>query len=218
VLDLHQMFRFWHMFVHPHFTSAINLGAWVLTLYTGLTFLMAYLEWKHLDAWFDRLIVPTWVVAFLSTIYTAALLGQANARELWQTPTEVGQMILAATLAGSAVFLLTRGATDTQRTRFAWILALSAVVTLTVFIAELVFAPQKSEEAAYLIHVLTTGNLGALFFVGLTLGFVVPAVLAFVGLQRKSAALYPLAALCGLVGLWMVKHAWLIAPQLIPLS
>jgi hypothetical protein len=218
VLDLHQMFRFWHMFVWPHPTSAINLGAWVLTLYTGLTALLTFLAWKGKDALYDRLIAPTWVVAFLATIYTAALLGQANARELWHTPTEVGQMVLAATLAGSAVFLLVRGATDDQRARFAWVLGFSASLALVIFVAEVIFAPQKSEEAMYLVHVLTTGKVGTLFFAGLGFGFVLPAALVFFGLSRRSSAPWPVAAASSLVGLWLVKHAWLLAPQLIPLS
>ncbi|MFO0594058.1 MAG: NrfD/PsrC family molybdoenzyme membrane anchor subunit [Myxococcaceae bacterium] len=218
VLDLHQMFRFWHMFVWPHPTSAINVGAYLLSGYTGLTALMVFLEWKGRDALYDRLIAPTWVVAFFSTIYTAALLGQANARELWHAPTEVAQMIAAATLAGSAFFFLVRGATEEERQRYAWVLALSAMLSLVIFASELVFAPQKSEEAAYLIHVLTSGQVGALFFSGLTLGFVVPAALAFFALSRRSLSLLPAAAASSLVGLWLVKHAWLIAPQLIPLS
>lgn len=218
VLDLHQMFRFWHMFVWPHFDSAINLGAWVLTVFNGLTALLTFLAWKKQDALFDKLLAPTWFLAFLATIYTAGLLGQANARELWHTPTEVAQMILAATLAGSATFLLIRKSTDGERTAFAWVLALSAMVALTIFITEVVFAPQKNEEAAYLVNILLTGELRGLFFSGLALGFALPAALTFFGLQQKSAALFPLAAASSLVGLWLVKHAWLIAPQLIPLS
>lgn len=219
VLDLHQMFRFWHMFVWPHPTSAINLGAWVLTAYNGLTLLMTYLAWKRKDALYDRLIIPTWVIAFLATIYTAGLLGQANARELWHTPTEVAQMILAASLAGSATFLLLNQVPEKERPGFAWVLGLSALTSLTIYVSEVVFAPQKSEEAGYLIDLLlSAGTLRTLFFSGLLLGFVVPALLAFFGLKRNAAAVFPLAALSSLVGLWLVKHAWLIAPQLIPLS
>lgn len=218
VLDLHQPFRFWHMFVWPHPTSAINLGAWVLSAFDFLMLAMAWLAWRKKDQLFDRLIAPAWVIAFLATIYTAALLGQATARELWQAPTEVAQMILAATLAGSAALLFFRSLVSEDRTVFAWILALSAVVALTIFVAEVIFAPQKSEEAEVLVALLVTGRLRVLFFSGLALGFVVPAVLAFVELQRRSVALLPLAAASGLVGLWLVKHAWLLAPQLIPLS
>jgi protein NrfD len=206
------------MFVWPHLTSAINLGAFVLSAYDFLTLGMAYLAWKKKDELFDRLITPTWVIAFLSTIYTAALLGQANARELWSTPTEVAQTLLAATLAGSAVLLFFKDLEADERGVFAWVLGLSAVVALTIFVAEVIFAPQKSEEAEYLVQILVSGQLRLLFMAGLGLGFVVPAVLAFTELKRQSTALLPLAAASGLIGLWMVKHAWLIAPQLIPLS
>lgn len=218
VLDLHQPFRFWHMFVHPNFTSVINLGAIVLSLFDGLTFAMILLAWKRQEPLYDRLIAPTWVLAFLATIYTAGLLGQANARELWHTPTEVAQMILAATLAGSAVFLLLGRGRDGDAPVFAWVLLLSALVGLTVYVTELIFAPQKSEDAEFLIHTLLSGNLGTLFWAGLVLGFIVPGALALLGLQRKTPILFQLAAASSLVGLWMVKHAWLIAPQLIPLS
>lgn len=218
VLDLHQMTRFWHMFVWPHTTSAINLGAWTLTAYNGLTLLLVYLAWKRKDALYDSLIAPTWIVAFLATIYTAGLLGQANARELWHAPTEVAQMILAATLAGSAVFLLLNQVPEKERTGFAWVLGLSALGALTIYLSEVVFAPQKSEEAGFLVELLLTGSLRTLFLSGLGFGFVVPVLIIFFGIKREAPIVFPVAALSSLVGLWLVKHAWLIAPQLIPLS
>lgn len=225
VLDLHQMFRFWHMFVHPHFTSTINLGAWVLSAYNLLTLGMVALAWRKADAGYDRLVIPGWVLAFLATIYTAGLMGQANARELWQGPTEVAQMLASAVFAGSAAYLLAPGSVlglagpdDDERRRFAWGLGLSAVVGLTIYVFEVVFAPQKSEEAAFLVDILTHGELATLFWSGLGLGFLIPAGLVFVGLGQRSPALFRVAAVLGLVGLWMVKHAWLLAPQLIPLS
>ena len=218
VLDLHQIFRFWHQFAHPHFTSAINVGAWLLTAYTGLLTLMLFALWRRDEKLWDRLLWPTVVLAFFSTIYTAALMGQASAREVWQTPAEIGQTLLAALLAGSATFLLFGQRTDDESLSLAWILGLSALVALVVFVAELVFAPQKSEEAAYIIHTLLSGNLRTLFLAGLGLGFVVPAVLVLASVRAKQPVALKLAAVSGLVGLWLVKHAWLIAPQLIPLS
>jgi hypothetical protein len=218
VLDLHQMFRFWHMFVWPHTTSAINIGAWLLTAYTGLLALMVLAWWKGRDALFDRLIVPTVVVAFFATIYTAALMGQASAREIWSTPTETAQMLLAATLAGSAAFLLVGSPSKEETLSLGWVLSLSAAVALVIFVAEVVFAPGKSEEAAYVIHTLLSGRLGLLFGAGLVIGFVVPAALGFLSAGRNQPTGLRIAAVSGLAGLWMVKHAWLIAPQLLPLS
>lgn len=218
VLDLHQPFRFWHMFVYPHATSVINLGAWVLTAYVGLTFVLSVLAWKGEEALYDRLIAPTWVVAFLATIYTAGLLGQSTARELWQTPAEIAQMLLAATMAGSSVFLLLQRFQPDEVNAFAWVLALSILVSLTIYVTELVFAPQKSEEAEYVVHLLLAGPLRTLFFSGLGLGFLLPGALALAGLRGAAPRLFPLAAAASLAGLWLVKHAWLLAPQLLPLS
>lgn len=218
VLDLHQMFRFWHMFVWPHTTSAINIGAWLLTVYTGLLALMILAWWKKRDALYDRLLVPTVVVAFFATIYTAALMGQANAREVWSMPTETAQMLLAATLSGSATFLLLGTPTDEEGVSLGWVLSLSAAVALIIFLGEVVFAPMKSEEAEYVIHTLVSGRLGALFAAGLGFGFVIPAALGFFSAKVNRPVALKLAAVSALAGLWMVKHAWLIAPQLLPLS
>ncbi|MCO4763694.1 MAG: polysulfide reductase NrfD [Myxococcales bacterium] len=218
VLDLHQPFRFWHIFAYPNFESAINLGAWLLTLFNGLTVTMAWLAWKKKDALYDKLLPGVWVVAFAATVYTAGLLGQANARELWHAPTEVAQMLLAAMLAGSAtLILLKRGGEGAQR-MLTTVLGLAAGVSLTIFLAEIVLAPQKSAEAGHLIHILVSGELQTLFIGGLVLGFVIPVIAVSVPSERKHPALLGSVAALSLVGLWLVKHAWLIAPQLIALS
>lgn len=218
VLDLHQPFRFWHMFAYPHFTSVINLGAWVLTAYNGLLVLHMGLAYLGKDELYQRLVPVTWTIAFVATIYTAGLLGQANAREIWHAATEVPQMLLAATLAGSATFLLMRAGGDEATHWLAKVLGGSAMVSLTIYFAEVVLAPQKSEEAEYLMHILTSGELKGLFLGGLIVGFGLPGLMSLLGGKRPSPALMMLASLMSLVGLWLVKHAWLIAPQLIPLS
>ena len=215
VLDLHQPFRFWHMFVWPHLDSAINLGAWLLTVFNGLLLAMSWLAWKGRTALYDRLVPVAWPLAFLATIYTAGLLGQANAREVWSAPTEVAQMLLAATLSGSATFLLLRLG---DRARLGTVLGLSATVSLTIYVSEVVFAPQKSEEAEYVVHTLLGGRIGVLFGAGLLLGFVLPMLLTYFGVRRDNPRLLAAASVLSLAGLWLVKHAWLIAPQLIPLS
>lgn len=218
VLDLHQLLRFWHMFVWPHPTSALNVGAWLLSAYAALLAVLLFAVWKRKEPLYDRLLVPTVVLAFFATIYTAALMGQASAREIWSTPTETAQMLLAAGVAGSAAFLLFRKPAAEEKLALGWLLALCAVVALTLFLAEIVFAPQKSEEAEFVVHTLLSGGLGTLFYLGLLVGFVVPATLGFVSARRKQPFGLRVAAVAGLVGLWMVKHAWNLAPQYLPLS
>jgi len=108
--DLHQPFRMWHIFFFPHVTSAITVGAWMATAFVGLLFLLAFLSFiKKDNAAFDKTL--TWVVllAIPVTLYTAGLMSQCTARELWQMPTESAQMIFAALLSGSAFMILLAG-------------------------------------------------------------------------------------------------------------
>ena len=43
LLDLHQPFRMVNIFFHPHWTSAITVGAWMATALTGVIIFMTYL-------------------------------------------------------------------------------------------------------------------------------------------------------------------------------
>jgi protein NrfD len=133
-------------------------------------------------------------------------------------PTETAQMLLAATLAGSAAFLLIGAGGEPARRPLGQVLGISAFVSATIFGMELVFGPQKSAEAEHLVHILTSGELASVFWPGLLIGFVVPVALVLVGGRKPSAGLMIGASIAGLIGLWLVKHAWLIAPQLVPLS
>lgn len=220
LLDLHQPLRFWHMFVYPHFTSVINIGSWFLNLYVALLTLMAYaVVVKKDDALFEKLRMPGMVLAFLATIYTAGLMGQSTAREIWQTPTEVAQMLLAAAIGGSSIFLLTGFAlSKDEKMTLAGILGLSAGLSFVIYLSEVFFAPVKSEEAEWIIHYLTHGGIAPLFYLGMLLAFIVPMALVCLTLRAKEPKMLSLASVSALVGLWMMKHAWLVAPQMIPLS
>lgn len=219
LLDLHQPLRFWHMFLWPHRTSVLNLGAWALTLYNGLLLLLSYAALRGRRRLYDGALPVAVVLAFLSTIYTAGLMGQASAREIWSTPTEVAQMLLSAGLAGSAALLLWPGRQERgERVSLAWILGLCALVSLTMFLAEVIFAPQKSEEAEYVVRQLLSGGLGALFGAGLLLAFALPALVLIQGARRGDPRGARAVALLSLLGLFLVKHAWLLAPQTLPLS
>jgi len=218
VLDLHQPLRFWHIFAYTQTSSVIALGAWLLTFFNFLAVGMVALAWQKKEALYDKLLPVQWVLGFFATVYTAGLLGQANARELWHAPTEAAQMLLAATLAGSAVFLILGSGGDKARRPLAQVLGMSAFVSLTIFAAEFVFGPQKSEEAIHLVHILTSGELSTIFWTGLVVGFGLPIVAVLAGGKKPNHGLMAGAGLAGLAGLWLVKHAWLIAPQLVPLS
>jgi formate-dependent nitrite reductase membrane component NrfD len=221
VIDLHQMFRFWHIFFHPHFTSAITIGAWMATAFVGLLFAMAYFIYlKKDEAMYDKLLGWTVLLAVPVTLYTAGLMAQSTARELWQMPTESAQMILAALLAGSATMLLLGGNkfSDAVKKDLGIVLGLSAAAAFILYMAELILGPMKAEEVAAVVAYVRGGEYTVMFWIGQVMAFIVPMVLVCLSLKNQSYYLLKIAAVSALIGLWVSKHVWLVIPQLLPMS
>jgi len=220
VIDLHKPFRAFYIFLHSHFTSAITWGAWFINIYSLVLLLMFWAYIKKDDKLLEKLIVPGIIMALLTTVYTAGLMGLSTAREMWQAPTEIVQMVLAAAIGGSASLLLVGNFTmgEDEKKKLGSILACATTASLVIYVSELIFAPTKSEEAERVVHYLTHGLMAVYFILGLIIAFLAPAALAFGSMKINNTKILLPAAVLSLVGLWMVKHAWLIAPQMIPLS
>ena len=227
--DLHQPFRMWHIFFYPHWTSAITVGAWMATIFVGLEFVMAAmmirkdkcLLTKNATESFDKLLFWVTLLAIPVTLYTAGIMAEATARELWQMPTESVQMILAATLSGSAAIILLGGSklSDETKNFFASILGLSALLAFIIYMSEYIFGSMKAEEVtAILAYVKGDGEYATMFWIGQWVAYILP--MALVGLYRvsKSNSILTLAAILAIAGLWVVKHVWLVIPQLLPMS
>ena len=221
VIDLHQMFRFWHIFFYPHLTSAITIGAWMATGFVGLLLAMAYaIYMKKDEALYDKLLNYTVLLAVPVTLYTAGLMAQSTARELWQMPTESAQMILAALLAGSATMILLGGNkfSDAVKKDLAVVLGLAAAAAFILYMAELIFGAMKAEEVAAVLHYIKGGEYTVMFWIGQVMAFLVPMALVCLSLKNQSYYLLKIAAVSALIGLWVSKHVWLVIPQLLPMS
>jgi len=224
--DLHQPFRMWHIFFHPHWTSAITVGAWMATIFVGLLFALAFFSaqygniLKKDDAAFDKVLFWTVLLAIPVTLYTAALMSQCTARELWQMPTESAQMMLAALLAGSAtMILLGRNLSYEAKSSLGVILGMSALAAFILYQAELVFGPMKAEEVgAVLEYIKGNGEYATMFWIGQFVAYLLPILLITLSRAGRSESILKLAAILALAGLWVVKHVWLIIPQLLPMS
>jgi len=242
LLDLHQPFRMWHIFFYSNFTSAITVGAWMATVFTGVIFIMSLIALKdivlknkdHLPRKVTKIFEKEWlneniyskllkiavILAIPVTMYTATIMGEATARELWQTPTELVQMLLAALLCGSATFLLIGGKWNYEVKRdLAIILGVSAFLSFTIYMGEYYFGHMKAEEVAAIIaYVKDHGSMHELFWAGQWMAFIIPMVLIYFSLKNRSSSLLYLASFSAIVGLYITKHVWLIIPQLLPLS
>ena len=220
--DLHQPFRMWHIFFYPHITSAITVGAWMATIFVGLLFALAYLSYIKKDTVaFDKLLLWVTILAIPVTLYTAGLMSECTARELWQMPTESAQMMLAATLSGSAAMILLGGnkLSFEAKSKLGVILGLSALFAFILYMSEYIFGAMKAEEvAAVLQYIKGDGEYATLFWIGQWMTFLLPMLLIVLSRASRSDAILKLAAVLALVGLWIVKHVWLIIPQLLPMS
>jgi predicted membrane protein len=221
LLDLHQPFRMWHIFFYPHWTSAITVGAWLATIFTGIIFVMAAgrIMNKIDDELYNKLMWAAFVFAIPVTLYTATIMGEATARELWQTPTELLQMALAAFIGGSATYLILGVGDEKVKRDLAIVLAVSATLSFIVYMGEYYFGAMKAEEvAATIAFVKEGGSYHTMFWVGQTMGYILPVVLVILGLKNHSGSLLALASVLALAGLWIAKHVWLVIPQLLNLS
>ena len=219
--DLHQPFRMWHIFAYTHLTSAIAVGAWMATAFVGLLAALIFAGLiKKDDALFDKVLLVTVILAVPVTLYTAGLMSQCTARELWQMPTESAQMMLAALLAGSAAMLLMGGKLpDEAKSNLGVILGLSALASFILYMAELVFGPMKAEEVAAVLELVKGhGEYTTMFWIGQTFAYIVPMVLVLLSVINKSTSLLKVAAVSALVGLYVAKDVWLKIPQLLPMS
>jgi len=219
--DLHQPFRMWHIFFYPSWSSAITWGSFMASAFLGLLTFLMFLGYTKKDETFDKVLLWTTILAIPVTLYTAALLSQCTARELWQMPAESAQMILAALLAGSAAMILVGGNKLSYEAKksLGVVLGLSALMSFIIYMSEYVFGPGKAEEVAATIeYIKGDGPYTVMFWLGQWMTYLLPMLLIVLSRASKSESLLKLAALLALVGLFIVKHVWLMIPQLLPMS
>ena len=219
--DLHQPFRMWHIFVYPSFTSAIAVGSFMASAFLFLLTLLVFLALNKNDELFDKVFLWTTILAIPVTLYTAALMSQCTARELWQMPAESAQMILAALVAGSAFMILLGGnKLDWEAKKMlGTVLGLSALMAFIIYMSEYIFGPMKAEEIAFTLeYIKGDGPYTVMFWLGQWMTYLLPMLLVVLSRSSKSESILKLAAILALVGLFMVKHVWLMIPQLLPMS
>ena len=234
--DLHQPYRMVNIFLHPHWTSAITVGAWMASLFTGLITIMMVIGYfdAHPDvrkhgpcakmarehsALYEKLFPFVVFLAVPVTLYTAIIMAESSARELWQAPTEVMQMMWAALLAGSAGLIFISGSWSKEsRKDLALVLAIATFFSFMMYMGEYFFSFKSSEAEATLAYVHSGGEYNAEFWFGMVLGFIIPFFLAVKNMKEDNKTLLRFAAILALIGLYLVKDVWLKIPQMLPLS
>jgi len=235
--DLHQPYRMINIFLHPHWTSAITVGAWMASLFLLLITIMLVIgvgeelpgvpfKGCKLTAWgcnkgslYDAIFPFVVFLAIPVTLYTAIIMAESSARELWQAPAEVMQMMWAALMAGSsALILVSNSWSQNARKDLALVLAIATFFSFMMYMGEYFFSFKSAEAEATLAYVHAGGEYNVEFWFGMVLGFIIPFFIAMGNMKSDNKTLLRFAAILALVGLYMAKDVWLKIPQMLPLS
>jgi len=124
--------------------------------------------------------------------------------------------VAGATLA-AGVFETVASTPAQAETKFT-LLAISTFFSFGMYMSEYFFSFKSSEAEAVLAYVHSGGDYNIKFWIGMTLGFIIPFFIAVGNMKSDNKTLLRFAAILALVGLFLVKDVWLKIPQLLPLS
>lgn len=227
VYDLEKPERFLYILLRPQWRSWLARGSILLIGFSTIAGL-----WPALEIGAVMGLLPEGLAegarpflmglgvpfAFGAAIYTAFLFGQAEGRDLWQSPLLPLHLVVQAAFAGAGAMYAAGWAASADEAFMnlaAWTFAGALVVDLFVTLLGEFGMPHASEIAARAAHEISHGRYAKQFWGGaIALGHIVPLALLATG----APALGALAAACAFVGLYAYEHAYVMAPQEIPNS
>ena len=227
VLDLERPERFLRILTRPQWKSWLVRGAYLLIAFSMLASVWWILELASNLGWMASGTIdsmrPTllWTglpLAFGSAVYTAFLFGQAEGRDLWQSPLLPVHLTVQSFVAGAATLILIDAAgllsdelAPIARLVFGIGLAVNLMIT---FLGEFGMPP-ATEAAGKASHEITHGKYARTFWIGsVFLGHIAPLALLLV-FDKPGVWV---GALLWIVGFYLYEHAFVMAPQEIPNS
>lgn len=230
IVDLDRPDRFHYVLLRPQWRSWLVRGAYIITAYGSILGLWVLLKLfivlgiipEGASQGIDSVLAwPLVAAAGATAVYTAFLFAQAKGRSFWQSPALPVHMLMHAAVAGAAALYLASlfvGGLEPLRGILALTLTLGLVGGLLVFWAEL-GVEHPDRDAARAAEMIYKGRYKKLFWgVSVGLGSLVPLALIGLGVFVSAPLLIAAAGVLALVGIFATEHAWVEAPQLIPLA
>lgn len=209
VHDLDRPDRFLYVLFRPNWSSWLVKGAYIITGFGALSGLM-------LVAYYLNYSPPSWmnvlgiIFAVATAVYTAFLLAQAKARDLWASKLSPLHMLIHAVVAGSAALLFLA---PSSQSHWSKALLISMALNLLLILME-TYSKHETPDARLAAAKMTKGRYGKIFYLGLIGGAVIPIVLLIAPLGENATLL---AAALSLAGIYMTEFVRIRTPQLISL-
>ena len=207
-------------------TSWLAIGGIFLTIgaaVAGLWFLAGAATWLDLGdfVWIiDILAWPAVPAAVMVAGYTAFLFGQAEGRDLWQSPVLFWHLQAQAVMVGSGALLILAQVFAPEESTVTWLTwALVIGITAHLLITLVEFGgkhPTRNAEIA--AHAITHGRYSKEFYFGGVALAIIAAVLALIGIATGVAWWAVVAGLLVQVSLVYHEKVFVKAAQDPPLS
>ncbi len=221
--DLERPERFLKVLIHPNLRSWLVWGAHILITYSIIVCLWLAAGLLLAESLFVMLLWPGLIFSSLAAGYSAFLLAQARARDLWQSRLLLPHLIVQAFLAGSVVLALGALFAGSGRLLADLLMRclLCGLIVHGVLVLSEVALPHGNWDAAGAIHYMIQGPLAGRFWVLAVFGGIaLPIYLLAIYFARSTAgSLLPiLACIAALFGLLFYEDCYVRAGQALPLS
>jgi Fe-S-cluster-containing dehydrogenase component/formate-dependent nitrite reductase membrane component NrfD len=222
VADLKRPDRFFYLLTKGRGGSWLVRGAWLLTAHAvvlGLWFIFGVLDAEYIE-------VLVWASAVLGlgvAGYTAFLFGQAEGRDLWQSPMLLWHMLAGAFAVGGGAGLLVAAFIDLGRTverTFGWSMVGGCAMLGVIALAE-VSGRHPTRNIAAAVYHMTKGRYAVEWWLGgQLLGVAIPIALgaAYLAGTWGGSVASPVGGAAALIGIWFADDAYVRAGQSVPLS
>ena len=219
VWDLKRPDRFLYILTKSNPGSWLVKGAWILGVeaaLVGIWFLFGVFDVGLLEP----AIWASAIVGLGVAGYTAFLFGQAEGRDLWQTPQLLWHMIGGSFAVGAGASLVAALAMEDLADAvpaFAWVMLVGSAIIALMSISELLGShPTNNARAAF--HHMTRGEFAVEWWRGQLLVVIVPVVAAALVLSGGTVLTGALGGVAAMVGVFLADDAFVKAGQSVPLS
>jgi Fe-S-cluster-containing dehydrogenase component/formate-dependent nitrite reductase membrane component NrfD len=227
IWDLKRPERFLYIFLKSNFRSWLVLGSYALAAFAAVAS-----SWLLLGIGVETGVIASADTAFtvLAALavptgamvagYTGFLFGQAEGRDLWQSPLLFWHLIVQAVMVGGGALAVAAAVAGTGSDGFALIARSLAVATvLHVLMLLLEYGGRhSSKQAAAAAHMITHGRYARLFWLGAVAVAAVAAALAIPGWGGGAVAMVAVAGLAVQAALLSYESVFVRAGQDAPLS
>ena len=151
VADLKRPERFYYILTRGNWDSWLVRGAYILMAHGAAATLWLILAWAGQGDLLRILAWPGAVVALAAAGYTAFLFGQAEGRDLWQSPLFLWHLLVQALLTGGGVLVLSAVAVGAGPHLVGLLSALltgALVINALILVGELLSRPANRDVAA----------------------------------------------------------------------